>query len=342
VRADTPAFAEAAFASCLTKPIKPVQLHEVLVRVVSGAKPPAPKKAPVSSKLDPALAQRLPLRMLLCDDNAINQKVAVRLLQQMGYKPDVAANGLEALAALDKQSYDLIFMDVQMPEMDGLEATRFIRERQQDTSRFPTYKSTIIIVAMTANAMPGDRERCISAGMDDYLAKPVRPEDVRRIIENWGLKITSATQAAAPTFPQTATATGVPDPSAVAAPAAREDSPVDMDRLNDFTNGDFNDLRDLVTLYIKQTTGQVEQLTNAVKAGSTVEVRRLAHSCAGASATCGMTKIVPFLRDLERQADAGNLSHAPELAHKIEEEFKRIRAFLETYLARQSALMAKT
>jgi CheY-like chemotaxis protein len=342
VRADTPEFAKAAFASCLTKPIKPAQLHEVLVRVISGnAKPPA-KKAPAVAKLDPALAQRLPLRMLLCDDNAINQKVAIRLLQQMGYKPEVAANGLEALAALDKQTYDMIFMDVQMPEMDGLEATRFIRERQQDASRFPTYKSTIIVVAMTANAMPGDRERCISAGMDDYLAKPVRPEDVRRIIENWGMKITAAAQAGAPSVPQTATATGDLDASAAPAPAEREESPVDMDRLNDFTNGDFNDLRDLVTLYIKQTTGQVQQLSDAVKAGSVVEVRRLAHSCAGASATCGMTKIVPYLRDLEHLAEAGNLTNAPELARKIEEEFKRIRAFLEAYLARQSALTAKT
>jgi CheY-like chemotaxis protein len=260
----------------------------------------------------------------------------------MGYKPDVAGNGLEALAALDKQTYDIIFMDVQMPEMDGLEATRFIRERQQDKSRFPTYKSTIIIVAMTANAMPGDRERCLSAGMDDYLAKPVRPEDVRRIIEHWGSKVIAATEAAAPTISPTATATGVLETPSAAVAAPPEEPPVDMDRLNDFTNGDFNDLRDLVTLYLKQTTGQIEQLANAVKAGSVADVRRLAHSCAGASATCGMVKIVPYLRDLEHQADAGNLSNAPDLTRKVEEEFKRIRAFLEVYMAKHAGLAAKT
>src|SRR5690606_10783301 len=176
VRADSPDFANAAFASCLTKPIKPAQLHEVLLRVISGAKPVA-KKNPVPSKLDPKLSERLPLRLLLCDDNAINQKVAARLLQQMGYKPDIAGNGVEALAALDRQQYDLIFMDIQMPEMDGMEATAQIRKRQQDRANYPNYKSSIVIVAMTANAMTGDREKCIAGGMDDYLSKPVRPED---------------------------------------------------------------------------------------------------------------------------------------------------------------------
>jgi CheY-like chemotaxis protein/HPt (histidine-containing phosphotransfer) domain-containing protein len=338
VRADTPEFAGAAFASCLTKPIKPAQLHEVLVRVVSGNKTVA-KKAPGNAKLDPGLAQRLPLRMLLCDDNAINQKVTMRLLQQMGYKPDVAANGLEALAALDKEAYDLIFMDVQMPEMDGLEATRFIRERQKDKARFPTYKTSIIIVAMTANAMPGDRERCITAGMDDYLSKPVRPEDVRKIIERWGAAAATPEPAGA-TVAQTATATlGTPPAPANETP---EVPPVDMDRLNDFTNGNFDDLRELVTLYLKQTTGQVEQLAAAVKAGSAPDVRRLAHSCAGASATCGMVRIVPFLRDLEHQAEAGDLNHAPALSHEVEEEFKRIRAFLEAHMAKQTPVAAQS
>ena len=115
-----------------------------------------------------------------------------------------------------------------------------------------------------------------------------------------------------------------------------------MDRLIDFTNGNPDDLRELVTLYLKQTTGQVEQLAAAVQAGSAPEVRRLAHSCAGASATCGMVRIVPFLRELEHQAEAGDLSQAPDLSRKVGEEFKRIRAFLEAYLASHMVITAQT
>ena len=197
VRADDPKFASAAFASCLTKPIKPAQLHEVLARVISGVKPAA-QKAPTNTKLDPTLAARLPLRVLLCDDNIINQKVAVRLLKQMGYRADLAGNGLEALEALDRQPYDLIFMDMMMPEMGGLEATQEIRARQQKKSQFPNYKSPIIIIAMTASAMQGDRERCLAAGMDDYIAKPVRLEDVRKMVERWGATAAAVTEPAPP------------------------------------------------------------------------------------------------------------------------------------------------
>ncbi|MGD0615359.1 MAG: response regulator [Verrucomicrobiota bacterium] len=340
LRTDAPEFASAGFASCLTKPIKPIQLHEVLLRVISGSKPAA-KKGPVTAKLDPELAQRLPLRLLLCDDNAINQKVAMRLLQQMGYKPDFAGNGVEALGALDQHPYDIVFMDVQMPEMDGLEATRVIRERQGDKARYPTYKPSMIIVAMTANAMPGDRDRCIKAGMDDYMSKPVRPEDVRKIIERWGAAST-APEAAAPAESQTATGTGPFATAPVPPNSPVEEPPVDMDRLNDFTNGNLDDLRDLVTLYLKQTTTQVEQLAAAVKSGSATDVRHIAHSCAGASATCGMNRIVQFLRQLEREAEEGNLSNAPGLSRQVDEEFKRIRAFLEPYLVQQPGLAAQT
>ena len=151
VRSDGPEFASAGFAGCLAKPIKPAQLQEALRRVLSGAKAAAPK-APVSAKLDATLASRLPLRVLLCDDNVINQKVALRLLQQMGYRADVAANGLEALAALDRQPYDLIFMDVMMPEMDGLEATRH-------DSRAPEATSTIPKLQVPVDHRRHDRQR---------------------------------------------------------------------------------------------------------------------------------------------------------------------------------------
>ena len=300
VHSDRPDFASAAFASCLTKPIKPAQLHEALRRVISGAKPAAPAAPSPAPSSDAALASRLPLRVLLCDDNVINQKVALRLLQQMGYRADLAANGLEALAALDRQPYDLVFMDVMMPEMGGLEATRLIRERQKQTAQFPNYKSSIIIVAMTASAMQGDREKCLAAGMDDYIAKPVRLEDVRAMVERWAEAAARAEARERGRHRHSESPRQVRPCRPTAPEAPPEDAPVDMSRLLDFTDGDPDNLRELATLYLDQTEQQLEQLEAAVQAESASEVRRLAHSCAGASATCGMRGLVLLLRELER------------------------------------------
>jgi CheY-like chemotaxis protein len=125
--------------------------------------------------LDPGQAARHPLRILLAEDNAVNQKLALRLFSLMGYDPDVAANGLEAVDAVQRQDYDVVFMDVQMPELDGLEATRRIRSLRTD--------GTPRIVAMTANAMAGDREACLAAGMDDYVGKPIRVDELVAALE---------------------------------------------------------------------------------------------------------------------------------------------------------------
>ena len=333
-----PDFACAAFAACVTKPIKPAQLREVLIRAMSGSKA-APRQAPAAAKLDPNLAARLPLRVLLCDDNVINQKVALRLLQQMGYRAGLAANGVEALTALDRQPYDLIFMDVMMPEMGGLEATRLIRQRQRQPDSFPFYKTPLVIVAMTAGAMAGDREKCLEAGMDDYIAKPFRLEDVRAVIERWAGK-------AAATLPPEASAISGAEPAAnpapspaTAAPTPPAEPPVEMDRLRELTGGTPEGLRELITLYLDQTAGQLPQIRAAVEANQPAEVRRLAHSCGGASATCGMRRLAPMLRQLEQQSAKGSLEGAPELCNQMDAEFLCIRHFLEAYVAAQSGLV---
>lgn len=157
------------FAAHLTKPIKPSQLYDGLVGIFAGKDVPVPATEKTGASYDPEMAERHPLRILVAEDNAINQKLALRLLQQMGYRADVAANGLEAIESIERQNYDVILMDVQMPEMDGLEASRQINKRWGRTDR-PR------IVAMTANAMQGDREKCLAAGMDDYITKPIRVE----------------------------------------------------------------------------------------------------------------------------------------------------------------------
>ncbi len=164
------------FDAVLRKPIMPARLLQILVRCLHLT--PAEALTPVSppSPFDSLLAQRVPLRLLLAEDNHVNQKLALRLLEKMGYRADLATNGLEVLEALRQQPYDLILMDVQMPEMDGLEATARIR-RMQPASAQPR------IIAMTANALKSDRETCLAAGMDDYLSKPIEIAALQDSIE---------------------------------------------------------------------------------------------------------------------------------------------------------------
>ncbi len=337
---DRPEFRAMSFASCLTKPVKARHFREVIVRALSDSKP-AVTKMPSTAKLDPALAERLPLRVLLCDDNAVNQKVAQRLLQQMGYRVDLAVNGNEALAALDRQPYDLIFMDVLMPELGGLEATRIIRERQTQPALYPNYKSPLIIVAMTASAMQGDREKCIQAGMDDYLAKPIRPEDVRTVIERWGAAAGRTDSAPAPPQPPPPAAPEPAPPPSPPKPPAAEEPPVDLDRLIEFTDGTPESARELVTLYLSQTGAQIKQLQSAAQAGDAAETRRLAHSAAGASGTCGVRALAALLRQLEHQAAAQDMSQATEQAAGIGREFERARSYLENYLTRCPEVSSK-
>lgn len=165
------------FAATLAKPLRQSQLFDTLVSLLSHEAAPRPAAAPVKPRMDPEMAKRHPLRILLAEDNVVNQKLAMRLLLQMGYRADLASNGLEAIESVERQTYDVILMDVQMPEMDGLEASRRISQRWP-ADRRPR------IVAMTANAMQGDREECLAAGMDDYVTKPIRVDQLVEALIN--------------------------------------------------------------------------------------------------------------------------------------------------------------
>ncbi len=167
---------EEGFAAYLHKPIKPSQLFDALATVLAERPVHVRERGAARGELDPDMARRHPLRILLAEDNVVNQKVALRILGQMGYRADVAGNGLEAIDAVARQTYDVVLMDVQMPELDGFEASRELNRRWPGERR-PR------IVAMTANAMQGDRELCAAAGMDDYVAKPIRVEELVAALE---------------------------------------------------------------------------------------------------------------------------------------------------------------
>jgi len=306
-------------AQLVTKPVKPIAFRSALLHALGSGKPAVRRETPVL-KLDTSLAARLPLRVLLADDNVINQKVASRLLQQMGYQADLASNGLEVLQALERKPYDVILMDVQMPRMDGLETTRQIRLRQKDAGAGPLFNSRVMIIAMTANAMHGDQEKCLAAGMNSYIPKPVRPEALQSALEQFH-SVAPATASA-------------PHPAALNSPEhspSATDAPVDVQRLIDFSGGCSENFAELVALYVKQTTEQLRQLRFAHQQGVLESVATIAHSCAGAGATCGMMTIVPLLRQLEQRAQANDLAGCSPLLESIDHEFSRIKQFFEQH-----------
>jgi CheY-like chemotaxis protein len=169
------------FAVRLMKPIKQADLFNALTTALGKIKT-VTKSLRQNKVFDSTMAARLPLNILIAEDNIVNQKVAMGVLLQFGYRTDLVVSGKEAVEAAERQKYDLLFMDIQMPNMDGLEATRLICSRMSPSER-------PYIVAMTANAMKEDRERCLSAGMDDYLSKPIRPEEIKAAIERGAMQL---------------------------------------------------------------------------------------------------------------------------------------------------------
>jgi PAS domain S-box-containing protein len=283
------------FAAFLTKPIKPSQLYNTLVGIFVG-QPVWVREPPAELQIDRGLAQRVPLHILLAEDNAVNQKLALRLLERMGYRADVAANGLEVLTALGRQPYDVVLMDVQMPELDGLAATRQIR-MQWPADRQPR------IIAMTANAMQGDREACLDAGMDDYISKPVQVKELQTALER------SATPRAG---------------SGAAPPAEVLDQNV-LDELRKLeADGAPDLLADLIGLFQQETPPLLDSIRDAVATGNADKLRAAAHTLKGSSGSLGARGLAALCADLERVGRSGSVAGAAALLAPLAAEYARV------------------
>ncbi len=314
--ADREALGEAArrldVAAILTKPVKRSQLRGALADALAGeprpdaaraAAPPRPAPPPA---LRPKTSERSSLRILVAEDNAVNRKVALNMLDRLGYAADVATNGLEAIEALERRPYDVVLMDVQMPQLDGLEATRRIRA-ELPGGRLPH------IIAMTANALPGDREECLEAGMDDYLAKPVRPVDLRAALE----------RAAATTSPA--------DVAASPAPAAVGD--VDLEQLRQMGGDDARTaVREIIDIYLQDATHRIAAIEQAVEAGESDAVQRLSHGLKGSSATVGAWGVAELAAALEQVEDPASAGSTAGLVRELRSRFESAREVLLAHM----------
>ncbi|MBN1657620.1 MAG: response regulator [Anaerolineae bacterium] len=323
------------FAAWLLKPVKASHLYDAVVTILaSGIPRPILQPEAGRSPFDPEMGRRHPLRTLLVEDNAINQKVVLQLLERLGYRADVAANGLEALDALRRQGYDLVLMDVQMPEMDGLEATRLIMQ-EWPAERRPR------IVAMTANAMAEDRAACLAAGMDDYLAKPIRVEELIRALSRsapLAAAPTAAVEPSAPTAlgpvsdqaPESPTHPG-PSPTGSPAPAGHRLDPAALEKVWQMAGGNAAFVSNLIDTYYRDSDNLLTSIEQAIETDDAELLRRSAHSLKSNSAMFGALDLAGLCRNLEtmgREGTAGDPARA-ELA-RARQEFAQVRGALET------------
>ena len=340
--------AEAAdFAACLTKPIKSSQLYDILMDVVAK-QPMKVTKRPSKVQIDKNLAERLPLRILLTEDNVINQKVALKLLDRMGYRADLASNGLEAVDAVSRQPYDIVLMDVQMPEMSGLEATRQIRQDGRTTS--PR------IIAMTAGAMEGDRDKCLAAGMDDYISKPVKIEALQTVLERWAPSApkTLAFRAASSTpvsdreasetlseslnkplsEPSQEQLSPAPTANYQSQASVNSDGQVDIKFLMNLREelqeeGDTDVLAELIDMYLEDTPPRIASIRQAVEQKDAEALYSEAHALKGSSSNMGVVGITKLCYDLQLKGSSGSTEDTEEQVRQLEDGFARVREILK-------------
>jgi CheY-like chemotaxis protein/HPt (histidine-containing phosphotransfer) domain-containing protein len=308
-------------AASLTKPIKPSQLYDTLMNVL-GATPAGVQAAMSQERPVERLAERVPLRILVAEDNVVNQQLALLTLQKLGYRAEVTANGLETLQALEREPYDVVLMDVQMPTMDGLEATRRIHQRWPEAQR-PH------IIAATASALQEEREACLAAGMDDYLSKPIRVDELAAALRRCRPHVAPQPPAPAGGSGEGAQVPPVPEPQGRPAIAGVLDPPA-LERLVETIGDDRSLLMALIDTFLRDTPRLVEAARRGLEHGQTDEVRRAAHTLKSNGATFGATSLSELSRQLEALARSGTLEGADELITQIDAEYERVRIALET------------
>ncbi|HEY9748089.1 MAG TPA: response regulator, partial [Allocoleopsis sp.] len=333
------------FAAFLTKPIKQSHLYNVLLHVLGTQPIPVKPSLATPPQLDRQIAQQHPLKILLAEDNVVNQKVALLLLQQMGYQADLASNGLQAVEAVRCQSYDVVLMDMQMPEMDGLTATRCLHQE------FPNGNRPYII-AMTANAMQGDREECLRAGMDDYISKPIRVEALVQALRKcqpnraresgrvgeWENSSTQIPDRGQPLIPSPHHPL-IPLPPHLLTPSPPH--PIDANVLQSFREmiGEDADaiLVEMIDCYLEDAPKLVSAIASAVERDDAKQLHSCAHTLKSSSLTLGATTLSNVCKELEALGRTGHTEGGWDKVPQLEAEYAKVKAALQ--IERKQALL---
>jgi len=305
-------------AGYLLKPVKQSQLFDTIITVLGRQKIEGKgRPSPIVTRHTIAEQKRRRTRILLAEDNPMNQKLAVALLKKAGYSVDAVENGRMSIEALNRTSYDLIFMDVQMPEMDGLEATRAIRRRENGRQHIP-------IIAMTAHAMKGDRERCLQTGMDDYISKPIEPQELFNIIEKWTRSGDSKTRISKYKEYKKAD--------------YRKGVPIDLETALSRFDGDKEFFTGILKEFLASVPKQLQILEEAARKGDTGVVESEAHSIKGAASNLNAKRLADLCLKLELLGRTGDLAGAKEMIDNLKTELKHLETYVNKSLPEKVAL----
>lgn len=271
-----------------------------------------PAEEPPRAPHEATPAGHAPLRVLLAEDNRVNQKVAARAVERCGHQVVVVEDGLQAVRATGEQPFDCVLMDLQMPGMDGTDATRAIRERERETG------GHLRIIALTANAMEGDREACLAAGMDDYLAKPLHLDDLRDALER-------ALERRSPRLAQ-----GAPALEDIMPLEADEEGPLRLDVLDALrgdlqTPGDGGEFAEIIDLFLGNARRNCNAVRDALASGDRQSLELAAHSLKGSSSTMGAVRLAALCASLEEAGHTGALERAATLAERLDTELDLVQ-----------------
>ncbi|MCD6406243.1 MAG: response regulator [Planctomycetes bacterium] len=318
-RGDAAALEKIGFSAYMRKPIRQSQLRDC-IQAALGRKSQGAKGAggTLVTRHTLAEAHKSRVRILVAEDIETNRKVALKLLEKLGYRADAVANGREAVEALKTTAYDIVFMDVQMPEMDGFTATRAIRDEASGVLNHDT-----VVVAMTAHAMKGDREDCLEAGMNDYISKPLRSEALAEVIAKWAFREKPPQEEPSQEKPSQEDS---PQESRPPEPAGPEEIAFDRTDLMDRLDGDEEFLREIVAAFIADAPRQIDGLRDALADGDAAEVRRRAHALKGASANISAVWMQRVSLEMEMAGEAGDLEKAAFLLERLSQEFETFKS----------------
>jgi len=296
------------FSGYLTKPVKAHRLFDCLANAIAPMMPIDEPLANSTSNRASAIDNRelASLKILLVEDTPINQKVGLNQLRVLGCTADVANNGAEALSMVALKKYDIVLMDCQMPVLDGYEATRELRRREaaDAAGKMEPHQKTVVI-AMTANALKGDREKCLAAGMDDYISKPISIEKLKSVLANWSAKLKIET----PNFNGEALQNSEPPDI---------ESVVDMARLHEISGADLEFEREILQAFVVDTGSYLEAAKGAIASGDMETLARHAHQIKGVSATAAV-RLMPDMADrLQSLAESNDLEGATKIIAELE------------------------